>query len=122
MHRVTRFVLLLRLSPKQSIVMTQGLCCVFYHILLSLWVFFGCFMVIFVVFFMVVFAVVVVIFIFFPSLYRNKRGSPVDRRPSTAEAPPMCKIHPFSKNVVTLESVMQFECPSGFRIYFKILT
>ena len=33
---------------------------------------------------------------------------PVDNRPSTAEAPPIGKIHPFSKIAVTLEPVMQF--------------
>ena len=33
-----------------------------------------------------------------------------------AEAPPIGKIHPFSKIAVTFEPVMQFGCPSGFRI------
>ena len=33
---------------------------------------------------------------------------PIDNRPSTAEAPPIGKIHPFSKIAVTLEPVMQF--------------
>ena len=32
---------------------------------------------------------------------------PVDNRPSTAEAPPIGKIHPFSKIAVTLEPVMR---------------
>ena len=32
---------------------------------------------------------------------------PVDNRPSTAEAPPIGKIHQFSKIAVTLEPVMQ---------------
>ena len=41
---------------------------------------------------------------------------PIDNRPSTAEAPPIGKIHPFSKIAVTLEPVMQFGCPSRFRI------
>ena len=36
----------------------------------------------------------------------KKRVSPVDRRPSTAEAPPIGKIHPFSKIAVTLEPIM----------------
>ena len=35
---------------------------------------------------------------------------PVDNRPSTAEAPPIGKIHPFSKMGVTHEPVMQFRC------------
>ena len=34
---------------------------------------------------------------------KTRRGSPVDRRPSTAEAPPIGKIHPFSKMAVTFE-------------------
>ena len=33
---------------------------------------------------------------------------PVDDRPSTAEAPPIGKIQPFSKIAVTLEPVMRF--------------
>ena len=32
------------------------------------------------------------------------------------EAPPMDKIHQFSKIAVTFEPVMRFGCPSGFRI------
>ena len=47
---------------------------------------------------------------------QTRRGSPVDRRPSTAEAPPMGQIYPFSKMSVTFEPVMQFWCPSGFRL------
>ena len=39
---------------------------------------------------------------------------PVDNRPSTAEAPPIGKINPFSKITVTLEQVMQFGCPSRY--------
>ena len=35
------------------------------------------------------------------------------------EAPPMGKIHPFSKITVTFEPVMQFWCPSRFRISLK---
>ena len=38
------------------------------------------------------------------------------------EAPPMGKIHPFSKIAVTFEPVMRFRCPSGFKIFFKIVT
>ena len=37
----------------------------------------------------------------------TRRGSPVDRRISTAEAPPIGKVHPFSKIAVTLETVMR---------------
>ena len=36
---------------------------------------------------------------------------PIDNRPSTAEAPPIGKIHSFSKISVTLDTVMQFKCP-----------
>ena len=39
---------------------------------------------------------------------KTRRGSSVDNRPSTAEAPPIGKIHPFSKIDVTFEPVMQF--------------
>ena len=38
----------------------------------------------------------------------TRRGSPVDRRPSTAEAPPIAKIHPFSKMAVTFEPLKGF--------------
>ena len=38
------------------------------------------------------------------------------------EAPQMGKIHPFSKIAITVEPVMQFGCPSGFRISLKIVT
>ena len=34
----------------------------------------------------------------------------------TAEAPPIAKIHQFGEISVTLEPVMRFGCPSGFRI------
>ena len=37
------------------------------------------------------------------------------RRPSPAEAPPIGKIHPFSKMTVTFEPPLEFWCPSGFR-------
>ena len=47
---------------------------------------------------------------------KTKRGRPVDRRPSTDEAQPTGKIHPLSKIAVSLEPVMQLECPSRFRI------
>ena len=36
---------------------------------------------------------------------------PVDNTPSTAETPPIGKIHPFSKIAVTLELVMRLRCP-----------
>ena len=39
---------------------------------------------------------------------KTRQGSPVDCRPSTNEAPPIGKIHLFSKIAVTLEPVMQF--------------
>ena len=45
----------------------------------------------------------------------TKRGSSVDRRPSTDEARPIGKIHPFSKMAITFEPLMGFRCPSGFR-------
>ena len=38
----------------------------------------------------------------------SRRGSPVDRRPSTAEAPPTGEIHPFSKMAVTFEPLIGF--------------
>ena len=41
---------------------------------------------------------------------------PVVIRPSTAKAPPIGKIDPFSKIAVTLEPVMRFRFPSRFRI------
>ena len=39
---------------------------------------------------------------------KTRWGSPVDCRPSSAEAPPIGRIYPFSKIAVTLEPVMQF--------------
>ena len=45
---------------------------------------------------------------------QTRRGSPVDCRPSTAEAPPIGKIHPFSKMAVTFEPLIGFWWPSGF--------
>ena len=41
-------------------------------------------------------------------LRQTRRGSPIDRRPSTAEAPPRGKIHPFSKMTVTFDPVIGF--------------
>ena len=38
------------------------------------------------------------------------------------EAPPMGKIRPFSKTALTFEPVLQFGCPSGFRISLTIVT
>ena len=52
--------------------------------------------------------------------FKTRQGSPVDRTPSTADAPPLGKIHPFIKIVVTLEPVMQFKCPSRLRIFKKL--
>ena len=43
-------------------------------------------------------------------------GPPLITDPSTAEAPPIGKIQPFSKIALTLEPVMQFRCPSRLRI------
>ena len=42
--------------------------------------------------------------------------SPVYNSPSTAKAPPIGKIRPFSIIAVTLEPVMQFGCPLRFKI------
>ena len=39
---------------------------------------------------------------------KTRRGSPVDRRPSTAEAAPIGKIHPFSKMAITFEPMIGF--------------
>ena len=49
---------------------------------------------------------------FFPSFYFLVD----DPRPSTNEAPPIGKIHPFSKIAVSLEPVMQFVCFTKIRI------
>ena len=43
-----------------------------------------------------------------PLFLKTRRGSPVDRRPSTAETPPLGKIHAFSKMAITFEPLMQF--------------
>ena len=42
---------------------------------------------------------------------KTRRGSPVECRPSTAEAPQIGKINPFIKIAVTLKPAMQFGCP-----------
>ena len=42
------------------------------------------------------------------NIYLSRRGSPVDRRPSTAEPPEMGEIRPFSKMAVAFELPMQF--------------
>ena len=42
------------------------------------------------------------------SLQKTRRGCPVDRRPSTVEAPPIGEIHPFSKMAVTFEPLIRF--------------
>ena len=49
---------------------------------------------------------------------KSRQGSPVDRRTSTAEAPPIGKIHHFSKITVTFKPVMGFWCSSGFRKFW----
>ena len=57
-------------------------------------------------------------------LYNDKKtrwSSPVDRRPSTAEEPPIGEIHPFSKMTVTFEPLVGFLCPSGFRKFLIII-
>ena len=41
-------------------------------------------------------------------LVKTRQGSLVDRRPSTAEAPPIGKIHSFSKMAVTFEPLIGF--------------
>ena len=46
---------------------------------------------------------------------KTRRGSPLDCRPSPAEASPIGQIYPFSKMAVTFEPLMGFRCPSGFR-------
>ena len=38
------------------------------------------------------------------------------------EAPPMGKIHPFSKMAVTFEPLMEFGCPLGFRKFLITMT
>ena len=53
---------------------------------------------------------------------KTRQGSPVDRRPSTDEAPPIGKINPFSKMAVTFEPLMRFWCPSGFRKFWITMT
>ena len=42
------------------------------------------------------------------NILNTRRGSPVDRTPSTAEAPLIGKIHHFSKMAVTFEPLMGF--------------
>ena len=53
---------------------------------------------------------------------KTRPGSPVDRKPSTAEAPPIGKINPFSKMAVNFQTLMQFWCPSGFRNFLITMT
>ena len=48
--------------------------------------------------------------------FKTRRGSPVDRRPSNAEAPPIGKINPFSKMTVTCVPLM------GFRKFWITMT
>ena len=49
-------------------------------------------------------------------VFKTKQGSYVDQRPFTTEVPPIGKIHPFSKIIVTLETVIQIGSRSRFRI------
>ena len=42
--------------------------------------------------------------------------------PPLAEAQPMGKIHPFSKMAVTVEPMIGFSCPSGFRKFLILMT
>ena len=53
--------------------------------------------------------------------FKTRQGSPDDRRPSTAEAPPVGKNHPFRKTAITLKPVMHFGCFSRFWISEKFL-
>ena len=55
-------------------------------------------------------------------IIQTRQGSPVDRRPSTVEAPPIVKNHLFSKTAVILEPAMRFGCPSRFIISYNVLT
>ena len=55
-------------------------------------------------------------YIFVKSTQKKLPKSSCRRRPFTAEAPPIGKIHPFSKITGTLEPVMRFRCPLRFRI------
>ena len=43
-----------------------------------------------------------------PLFLKTRRVSPVYRRPSTAEAPPIGKIHAFSEMAITFEPLMRF--------------
>ena len=49
----------------------------------------------------------------------TRRGSPVDRRPSSDEVPTIGKFHTFSQIAVTFGSIMQFKKPSGLRISYS---
>ena len=49
----------------------------------------------------------------------TKQGSPIDRRPSTAEAPQIGKIHTFNNIAVTLDPVMQ--CAALQDLYCNIV-
>ena len=66
--------------------------------------------------------------IFLPWLYdaakpkplQIRRASPVDHRPSTDEASPIGKIHPFSKMAVTFEPLMRMRVLDPFEIVYFI--
>ena len=57
-----------------------------------------------------------------PSQKKTRRGSPVDRRPSTAEDPPIGKINPLSKMAVIIEPLMWFWCPleSSWSLWYSL--
>ena len=40
---------------------------------------------------------------------KTRRGSPIDRRPSTAETPPIGQIYPFNEMAVTFEPGCNFD-------------
>ena len=50
---------------------------------------------------------------------RTRKGSPFDRKPSTDEAPPIGKIHPFGKIAVTLDPEMGKQVVT-YRHFFMI--
>ena len=59
---------------------------------------------------------------FFFKRYKQACCAGCRRRPSPVEAPPIGKIHPFSKMAVTFEPVIKFWCPSGFRKFLITMT
>ena len=57
---------------------------------------------------------------YFGIFIQNKPAAQAQALPDAT--PPIGKIYPFTKIVVTFESVMQFWCPSGFRKIFITIT